>query len=145
MREIRVHRVLRAAPERVFDVLADHAGYGSLPGVRTARLVREGTPAPNGVGALRALDLGLAKVEEEITTYERPTHLAYRIVKSTPRIDHEGGDIRIRAVEEGCEVTWTSRLRVAVPLLSGLVTRIAVWRMTEAFEDVLEVVEQRAR
>lgn len=145
MGTIHVTRVLRAPAEKVFDVLADHARYGDLPGVRSAELVRTGAPDPNGVGALRRVDVGLARFDEEITAFERPTLLAYKIVRSRPPVAHEGGEMRFRAVPDGVEVTWTSTLRVLVPIVGGIVTALAVRQMTRAFDAVLLAVEEKAR
>lgn len=144
MGTIHLQRHLRAPAEKVFDVLADHAGYVHFPGVKSAKLVKEGSPERNGVGAVRAIDVGLASFEEEITAYERPTRLAYKILRSRPRIEHEGGEMLFRAVPDGVEVTWTSRLHIPVPIVGGLVTALAVWQMTRAFDQVLRETEKRA-
>ncbi len=43
-----------AAPvETVFDVLTDHRGYAKITPLRSSTLEREGSPDPNGVGAVR--------------------------------------------------------------------------------------------
>ena len=55
MRSIHVTHSIPAPPEAVFDLLTDHAGYERFRGVDGSELVREGGPAPNGVGALRRI------------------------------------------------------------------------------------------
>jgi uncharacterized protein YndB with AHSA1/START domain len=141
MRTIRVQRTFRAPAEAVFDVLADHAGYVRFPGVRSARVVRAGAPEPNGLGAVREIDLGLSWFEEEITAFTRPTRMEYRIVRSRPPVDHEGGCLTFRPVAGGVEVVWTTTFHVRVPLASGLVTRIAARAMERGFAKVLAAVD----
>lgn len=145
MRTIEVRRTIHAQPERVFDVLADHEGYARFPGVRAAVLLRQGKPDRNGVGALRKIDLGAAWFEEEITAFERPARIEYRIVRSRPPLVHEGGRITFAKVSSGVEVVWTSTLRVALPLIGGLATAFAARRMSRDFAKVLALVEELAR
>ena len=145
MRTIQVRRTLRAPADRVFDVLADHAGYAKFEGVRSARVVRPGASEPNGVGAIREIRIGSARFEEEITVFERPTRLEYRIVRSRPPLVHELGRLTFAAVPDGVHVTWTSTFHVAIPVIGGLATGIAARQMERAFAATLEVAERLAR
>ena len=145
MRTILVRRVLRAPIARVFDVLSDHAGYAGFPGVRSAALVQRGRDEPNGVGAVREIDSGLAWFREEVTAFERPARMEYVITASRPPVRHRGGIIRLRTVPEGTEVEWTSTFAVALPLVGGLATALAQRAMTRAFHQVLSAAERRAR
>lgn len=145
MRTIDVRRTLHAPAERVFEVLADHEGYVRFPGVRSAKLLRPGKGERNGVGALRAIDIGTAWFEEEITVFERPTRMEYRIVRSRPPLVHELGRLTFAAVPDGVHVTWTSTFHVAIPVIGGLATAIAARQMERAFAATLEVAERLAR
>jgi len=145
MKTIEVRRLLRAPIERVFEVLSDHAGYTSLPGVTSAKVTQPGTSEPNGVGAVREIALGGAWFREEITAFERPNRLDYRIIKSRPPVEHELGSIRLKSLPEGTEVTWTSTFRIKLPVLGWLATRLAARKMARTFSDGLKAVEDRAR
>lgn len=101
MKTILVQRTIDAPIERVFEVLSDHAGYSGLPGIKDARLLKEGRPKPNGVGALRRIDLGAIWFEEETTVFERPTRMDYRMTRSRPPIEHAGGSIHWRKPQQG--------------------------------------------
>ena len=58
----------REAPiEIVFDVLTDHRGYKRFAPLRAVKLEQEGTPAPNGVGAIRALHAVGPPIREQVT------------------------------------------------------------------------------
>jgi uncharacterized protein YndB with AHSA1/START domain len=145
MQTILVQRTLRAPIARVFDVLSDHAGYVSFPGVRRAALVKRGDAEPNGVGAVREIDTGLAWFREEVTAFQRPTRMEYVIVASRPPMRHRGGIVRLRDLGDGLtEVEWTSTFAVDLPLISGLATRLAARAMTRAFAETLRAVEARA-
>ena len=72
MQTIRVERILHAPAEKVFDLATDHAGYTALSGVTSARLVSAGTREKNGVGAVREIQAGPIRIQEEVTAFERP-------------------------------------------------------------------------
>lgn len=144
MQTIHIRRQLNAPIERVFDLLADHAGYTRFPGVRSAKLTREGKQTRNGTGAVREIDLGSAWFEEEITDFERPTRLGYRILRSRPPIEHRIGLITLSPTANGCEAVWTSTFRIAIPLIGPLLTWFAVKQMSRGFSAVLKAAEQAA-
>jgi uncharacterized protein YndB with AHSA1/START domain len=143
MRTVTVQRTLRAPIEGVFDILADHEGYSQMPEVRSAKLVRPGSGERNGVGAIREIDFGSAWFREEITTFERPTRLDYRVLKSRPPIE-EASSIRLRSVEAGTDVTWTARVRVTYPIVGALLTVYIARQLAQGFESFLAATEGRA-
>jgi hypothetical protein len=145
MRTIRVERTMKITAERAFDMMADHAGYTAFPGVRSAKVTRPGTTEPNGLGAIREVALSGAWVEEEITVFERPRRLGYKILRSKPPIEHEGGLIELTPTADGVHVVWTSTFRVKVPLIGWLLTAIAARQMTSLFTRGLAIGEERAR
>ena len=65
-------REVKAPPQVVFDVLTDHRGYAAITPLRKVELEREGEPAPNGVGAIRALHSVGPPLREEVLVYEPP-------------------------------------------------------------------------
>lgn len=144
MRTILVRRVLRAPIARVFDVIADHAGYVAFPGVRRASLLQRGTTDPNGVGAVREIDTGAAWFREEVTAFERPTRMEYVITASRPPLRHRGGVITLREVIGGTEVEWTSTFAVDLPVVGPLATALAARAMSRAFDAMLRATEARA-
>ncbi len=143
MQTIVVKRTIKAPIEKVFDLLSDHANYKDFPGVKDSELVKKGKPHKNGVGAVREIDAGTAWFREEITAYERPVRMDYLITKSRPPMQHEGGSVRLEATAEGTEVTWSSTLRIRIPLVGGLVTRLVAPQLAKAFAGTLKNVEKR--
>jgi uncharacterized protein YndB with AHSA1/START domain len=142
MRTIHVTRTIPAAPEAVFDRLADHANYELFRPIHRSRLLREGEPAPNGVGALREIKVRPLTFEEEITAYERPTRLEYLIVKLNVPFEHHGGSIRISPDGDETHVDWRSSYTVPTPVVGGL--QEMIWKpvLARGFRRVLEDVER---
>jgi uncharacterized protein YndB with AHSA1/START domain len=145
MRTIHVSRTIPAAPEAVFDLLSDHAGYGRFRPIGSAELLREGDPAPNGVGALRRIKVRPLTFEEEITAYERPSRLDYLIVKLNIPFDHQGGSITLAPEGEATRVDWRSSYRVPTRFIGGV--EELVWQpiLSRGFRQVLEDVERMLR
>lgn len=83
-------RQVAAPPEIVFDVLTDHRRYPEITSLRKAELEREGEPAPNGLGAIRALTLVGPPMREEVIAYERPHRFSYTILSGLPVRNHVG-------------------------------------------------------
>jgi uncharacterized protein YndB with AHSA1/START domain len=142
MRSIHVTRTIPAAPEAVFDRLTDHANYDRFRPINASRLLRDGDPPPNGVGALREIKVRPLRFEEEITAYERPTRLDYLIVKLNVPFEHHGGSIRLIPEGDGTHVDWRSSYTVPTPLVGGL--QELVWQpiLARGFRRVLEDVER---
>jgi len=144
MRAIVVTQTLKAPIDRIFDLLSDHANYHLLPGVKKSRLVRNGKPNKNGVGAIREITAGPAWFSEEITAYTRPTRMDYRILESSPPLEHGGASIRLEKTADGTVVTWSSKMRVTIPVIGGLLTPVIARRMEKGFIATLRNFEKRA-
>ena len=141
-----MRRVLRAPIHRVFDVLSDHAGYVAFAGVRRASLLtRAPGDEPNGVGAVREIDAGLAHFREEVTAFQRPTRMEYVIVSSRPPMRHRGGTLVLREADGGTLVEWTSTFAVDLPVGAGLATKVAARVMSRVFHSLLAATERRAQ
>jgi uncharacterized protein YndB with AHSA1/START domain len=142
MRTVQVTRSIPAPAAAVFDLLADHANYDRFRGIRGSELLNEGEPAPNGVGAMRRVQTGPLRFEEEITAYERPSRLDYLIVKINAPYQHDRGTIRLTERSGWTLVEWTSSFRVPTPLLGGIQERLWAYRLARGFRQVLEDVER---
>jgi uncharacterized protein YndB with AHSA1/START domain len=142
MRSLTVTRTIPAPPEAVFDLLADHAGYGRFRGIGSAELLREGEPPPNGVGALRRVRSGLLRFEEEITAFERPALLGYLIIRVNAPLEHEGGEIHLHEQDGATRAEWSTAFRVPTRLLGGVQERVWALILRRGFRRVLEDVER---
>ena len=142
MRSIHVTRTIPAPAEEIFDRLTDHANYDLFRGINGSELVREGEPAPNGVGALRRIKVRPITFEEEITAYERPARLDYLIVKVNVPFKHDGGSITLSPDPGGTRVDWRSSFSVPMRVVGG--AQELVWQpmLARGFSRVLEDVER---
>lgn len=141
MQTIDVTETVPMPIERAFERLADHANYSLLPGITRAELLEDGSPSPNGLGAVRRVALGGVVLDEEITGFDPPRHLAYRVIASRPiRVVHEGGRIELTAVPAGTRIRWRSTFRIAIPVIGGFVGRRAARRFERGFRQLLRAL-----
>ena len=120
MIEFTLKQTSTAPIETVFDAITDHRGIANTVWtVRRSTLDREGTPAPNGVGAVRRLTAVGPPIVEEIIDYERPSRYAYKLLSGAPVRDHVG-TVELREAGTGTEVTWHLRSTPKIPGLGLL-------------------------
>lgn len=140
-RTIIVRHTIPAPIDEVFARLSDHAGYIAFKGIKDARLLKRGSDHRNGLGAVRRIDLGATWFEEEITAFDPPHRMDYRILRSRPPIEHELGSIRLEETAQGTEVTWMSRFRIRIPLIGRWLTGPAANAGEKAFSRMLKAIE----
>jgi uncharacterized protein YndB with AHSA1/START domain len=145
MATVRVERGIEAQPEQVFDLITDHANYDRFRGIHGSELLREGDPAPNGLGAIRRVVSRPFRFEEEITAFERPTRMDYLITRINAPLEHQGASIRLSEDRGRTIVDWTSSFRVPTPLVGGIQERIWVLALGRGFRRVLDDVERILR
>jgi uncharacterized protein YndB with AHSA1/START domain len=123
-------RTSTAPIEIVFDAMTDHRAIANYVwACRRSTLDREGTPAPNGVGAIRRLNVVGPPFVEEIIEYQRPTRYAYKLLSGAPTRDHVG-TIDLREAGTGTVVSWHLR--------STLKVRGLDWLMVPVFKKVID-------
>jgi uncharacterized protein YndB with AHSA1/START domain len=115
MVELYVERTIGATPKDVFEWLADPASLKAAPLVLKAGFTKDSTgPA---VGAQRWVVGTGMWFREEMTAYDPPRSYSYRIVRSFPAFDHEGGTLTLTASGTGTHVGW--RTAYTHPLYAG--------------------------
>jgi uncharacterized protein YndB with AHSA1/START domain len=132
MLQIELAQHVSAPPARVFALYTDHVGWEKWAGVKEVVLRQTGDPPPNGLGAIRVIRASGMAIEEEVTAFEPPTRMAYRLVAGAPVRDHEGV-VRFEPDGVGTRVTWTVRFRPVVPGTGWLLRRI----LERSLRDVL--------
>ncbi|MBO0768153.1 MAG: SRPBCC family protein [Solirubrobacterales bacterium] len=145
MYTLTVAKTIKAPIDLVFDVYTDHEALSGIPGVRSAKLVREGNTERNGLGAIRELDCGAIWLQEEITGFERPTRMQYRIVESRPPSEHRLGYVQFEPVPEGTVVTWTTLFGVRPQAIGKLLDPFFGVGFGVAFKLVLRDVAKRVK
>ena len=104
-----------AAPARVFDAMTDHAGFGRWMQAAIA-VERPGTPAPNGLGAVRTIQARGLTIREEVVRFEPPVAMDYRVIAGAPFQDHLG---EVRVVPDGSGARVDYRIRFDWPWYLG--------------------------
>lgn len=147
MQSLHVDQIFNADAAAVFDVIADHAGYARLPGVRAAWLRAEGTPTANGVGAERVLQLPAVTIVERITEYEPGKSMAYQIIESPLPIEHIGARLLLQPIEGGARtrVHWTSRLRATTRFARTPVEIAIAKQLAFGYSMALKIWARRLR
>jgi uncharacterized protein YndB with AHSA1/START domain len=129
-------RLIPAPPEVVWEVLTNHVGYADMLPVRRVWLEREGDPAPNGLGAIRALATVGPPLREEVIGWEPPRRFAYRLLSGAPVRDHVG-TVELEPAGDGTRMTYRVETTPALPVGKALVVavmRIVVGRLVRAIE-----------
>jgi uncharacterized protein YndB with AHSA1/START domain len=146
MREHRAESqvTVAAAPTGVWALLADIRGWPDWSPNDRVELVREGDPAPDGVGAERLLFTGRVTVREEITVFEPPSRLGYRLLSGLPLRGYHA-EIVLTPRDEGrvTDVTWAARWRTQPPF-AGFVMRPVMGRILRGFTAALGTAAERA-
>ncbi len=114
-RTVEVVRTCAAAPEVVWELLADVETWPEWGLFDEARLERPGTDARQGVGARRYVRAERMKNHEEVFLYEPPHRLAYVVVSGNlPVADHRS-EVRLEETEAGgTEIWWRTSYRPKV-------------------------------
>lgn len=113
-RSVSVTARLDAPPERVWPLLAEVARWPEWSFVTKGTLVRQGSPDPDGVGALRHLTVLGVGSREEVLAVNAPTHLAYAIRSGFPVRNHRA-DVTLAPDGPGTVLTWAARFDPVVP------------------------------
>jgi len=137
-------RVSSAPIETVFDALTDHRGIaGYIWWFRRSTLDREGSPEPNGVGAIRRLSAVGPPFVEEIIEYTRPTRYAYKMLSGAPTHDHVG-TIDLCKAGLGTEVSWNLQSTLNVPGLDRVMLPVFKLVLSQLLEGGIGLAERRA-
>jgi uncharacterized protein YndB with AHSA1/START domain len=137
--QIEVTQAIAASPDKVFAIYTDHVGWERWAGVKEVVLRQTGDPPPNGLGAIRVIRARGMAIEEEITAFEPPRRLGYRLVAGAPVRDH-AGEVRFEPDAAGTRVTWTVRFRPLVPGTGWLLRRV----LERGLRDVLTALAENA-
>jgi uncharacterized protein YndB with AHSA1/START domain len=132
-----------APPEVVWEVLTDYPGYADLTPARRVELEREGTPPPNGVGAIRKIVAVGPPVREEITDFEPERKLVYKLLSGLPVKDHVG-TITLEPAPGGTRMHYSVETYPAIPVIGHAAVRIVKLAVAGIVKGVVSESEKRA-
>jgi hypothetical protein len=129
--------------------VSDGSGWSRWGAWRETSLEREGSPPPDGVGAIRVLvseARGLTGrhivSREEVTEYDPPSRFGYKLLSGLPLRDYNASITLADAPGGGTDITWQSQFDGKLPLVGGLLRRAlqrfmedAVGRLARAAES----------
>jgi uncharacterized protein YndB with AHSA1/START domain len=101
-------------PSVVWDVLTDHAGMSRWTPLRRVEMEAGGTPEANGVGAVRALHLVGPPLREQVTAFEKPRRMGYRLLSGLPVRDYTG-EVLLEPTGDGTRIRWTISFSPIIP------------------------------
>lgn len=143
MASFRYEREVAAPPEVVFEVLTDHRRYSEITPLRGAKLEREGTPAPNGVGAIRVLSAVGPPLREEVLVYEPGRRFSYKLLSGLPVRDHVG-TVELSQSGSGTRVAYAVRTTPTVPVAGFAVVAVVKQGIRQLLGGVAKESERRA-
>lgn len=117
--EFRAHA--KAPPQTVWELLADNVGMSKWSPIRSVTLERDGDPAPNGVGAIRAIRAVGPVLREEITAFEPNRRLAYTMLSGAPVTDYHA-EVGLTEAGAGTDIVWKASFKPKLPGVGAVVS-----------------------
>jgi len=136
---VEVQQIIAAAVETVWDRYTDHVSWTDWAGIGRVRLEREGVPAPNGVGCVRAISNAGMTVYEEVLSFDRPRRMTYRVVRGGGPIRDHLGEVVFAPHDGGTLITWRCQFRSRIPGLGGVMRAF----ITRLFRTALRNLSNR--
>jgi uncharacterized protein YndB with AHSA1/START domain len=136
-------REIEAPAETVFEVLTDHRRYSELTPLRRSELEREGSPDPNGMGAIRRLTAVGPPMREEVIAFEAPHRFSYTVLSGLPVRDHVG---TVELSEEGgrTKMVYAVRTHPTLPVVGFAVVAGVKQAIKGLIDGVAKESERRA-
>src|SRR5262249_52799244 len=113
-REIDIHVDTAATPDTVFALLADSTTWPAWPTIESVTLEREGSPDPDGVGAIRVNTRGRVVGRDEILEVVPKQRFVYRSLSGLPVRDYVGR-VTLERTVTGTSIHWHSEFFPKVP------------------------------
>jgi hypothetical protein len=120
-----------APAEVIWPLIGEATRWQEWSWMTHTSLLREGEPAPDGVGALRRFAVGPGGSKEEVAVWDPPRHLAYVVVQGIP-VRHYRADVTLEDGGAGTVVTWRCSVEPLIPG-TGAVLQFALGRMVRGF------------
>ena len=137
-----------AAPQEVvWEVMTDHQLYSRWTPSSRVDLEIEGSPEPNGVGAVRAFRTGPVSTREEVTVFEPPHRMVYRVLSAPLPIRNYRSEMMLVGDEEGdgCQLHWDSWFDVVIPLTGGILRQFMASALAKMAAGIAEEAQNRAQ
>lgn len=145
MAKLDYSRAINAPIETVFDVLTDHKGIPSYTKTRKVKIEKEGTPAPNGLGAIRALYVAGPPVREEVIGYDPPKHFAYKMLSGAPLKNHVGTVDLVDNGDGTTQMNYIVETYPSIPVIGHIFLQVVKAVVGELADGIKKTSEERAK
>lgn len=116
--------LIDAPVDVVWSVMTDHVRWAGWGTAKRVTIERPGVPSPNGLGAIRCFHAGAMKIREEVTAWEPPNHMAYRLNTRTLTSRYHSDMMLVARPDGRTTLEWSSTFEPRLPGTSRVVRRI---------------------
>jgi hypothetical protein len=134
-RSYRVEARSDAPVDAVWPLLAEARRWKEWTFLTRSELERQGSPEPEGVGAIRRFSRYGMGSREEVLTWDPPSHLAYAILSGFP-VRNYRADVTLEPDGEGTRILWSATFDKRFPGTARL-TEVMLRRMIGGFASGL--------
>ncbi len=137
-----------AAPQAVaWEVMTDHELYARWVPRCRVELETEGSPDRNGVGAVRVFRTGPVSTSEEITAFDPPHRMAYRILSIPLPVRNCRSEMLLVEGEQAgsCTLHWDSWFEPVIPFTGGIIGKVMASAVEKMAAGIATEAQGRAQ
>jgi hypothetical protein len=145
---VEASEISRAPRDKVWAVVADLKGWKDWGPWELSDVVQEGSPDPNGVGAVRLIRADKRSfgrkptLREQVNVFEPPQRFGYTVLKGMPVKNYQA-TVTLTEAGEGTEIVFHIEFDPAFPGVGGI-TRSALETFgADATERLAREAERR--
>ncbi len=138
---------IAASREIAWEVMTSHELYARWTPASRVDLEIEGSPEPNGAGAVRAFRTGPVSTREEVTVFEPPHRMVYRLLSAPLPIRNYRSEMILVSDEgdESCQLHWDSWFDVVIPMTGGILRSFMASAVAKMAAGIAEEAQSRAQ
>ncbi len=121
----------RAPAAVLWPLVGEVARWTQWSWMTHAKLVHDGAPTPDAVGAVRNMGVGPVGSREEVVVWDPPCHLGY-VLRSGVPVRNYRADVHLTEDATGTTVSWEGHFDALIPG-SGPIMRAVLSRITAGF------------
>jgi uncharacterized protein YndB with AHSA1/START domain len=132
-----------APPEAVWALLANGRSWSEWGPWQKAELEQEGTPPPDGIGAIRRLIRRPVVTVERVVAFEPPRRLVYEMLSGLPLRGYQA-TVTLAEAEGGTAIHWHSEFEGAkIPGTASLFRRMLDGFIADVAQRIAREAERR--